>query len=377
MESREKEIAAIESQIAALESQISSQFVEIGKTLISSGYPGGRNAEMAVMLERSATLTATANQRRAAAKAVSERQEQLKTIADALKANERKIRLEQAEIDSLLKELGSTAFEAFKSKCETKDKYREVFEDILKIEEEVARKQKEIETVEAEGKTRGFFSRLKDRTNIYLIKAAIVKTEMGRGSALRSVGLKVLNSDFATSVNDENFTKVLTVALGHKKTIADLTISSESLRAQQATLQAEVLQMVGCDQNPAAKIKEWEKEAAAAEQELASMFRSVGERCFTQGLCDELDSQDLKSRVSTVLRLQEEIRIKRNQIDSIRAASELDQAVAECEQLKKRKQMAIAEIEAKQKEIETIEEQIRSNLDRQAELKKKIRQEPV
>jgi chromosome segregation ATPase len=372
MKAREKEIFAIESQIASLESQIVSEFVEIGKTLISSGYSGGRSAEITAALERSSALSATVNQRKAEMKAVSERMEHLKTIADTLKANERKVKSVQSEIDSLHKEIGTAAFEAFKAKCKNKDKYREVFEDVLRVEEEVSKKQKEIEAVETEGKTKGFFGRVKDRANIYLIKAAIVKTEMGRGSALASVGSNILSSDFPSSVNDENLDKVLAVPLGHKRTIAEVTTSSESLRAQQATLQAEVSRLVGSDQNPVSKLKEWEKEVAAAEHEIASMFRSVGEQCYFQRLFDEIGSQELNTHASTIQRLQGDIASRRNQIDSIKAAIELDHAVAECEQLKNRKQAVIAEIEAKQKEIETIEEQIDGNVKRQAELRKKI-----
>ncbi|MDQ7778544.1 MAG: hypothetical protein RDV41_02395, partial [Planctomycetota bacterium] len=333
MSQREKDIAALATRIAELENQSSNEFVEMGKVLISSGYTGGRIPEVAAALEKSSALNAKVSQRRGEIRQIVDRLDQLKMIGETLRANERKVKTSQSEIEGSHKEIGKVAFEAYKTKCQDKDRYRETFEEVLRIEEEIDKKQKEIEAVETEGKTKGFFSRVKDKANIYLIKAAIVKTEMGRSSALSAVGAKVLGADFASVVADDSLGRTLEAPLGLKKTIAELTASSESLRTQQATTQSDLVRIVGSDQNPQGKVKEWEREVSAAEQEVASMFRSLGEQCHTHGLHSEIDSNDLKTHAKTVDQLGSEIAASRGQIESLRAAIELDRSVAECDGL--------------------------------------------
>lgn len=328
MDSREKEIAFLDAELAECRGRLQQELIAIGGAVLAVAAGAVADAELAGRLEEARALKLRVEQARDLIVQVQTRSERVGAIEAIARGNDQRVKDAMREVEHRYRDIGATAAQVYKDKCPEKERFREVFQPLLVLEEELGRLAKEIERLEQERQKKGFFSKMMDRSKILLVEAKMRYREMDRAGILEEIGRRVCASKFPESVSDPAFAEMMGKIDVNRKRAIEIQEETAKLRTEQARLEEE-LRGLGVTGEAIRRVKELEHEIEEADRKLRDGQSAIGTLCCDRNLAEPIAGADLAPRLKTVRELREMVDGKGARVDRIRSAMDLDRRTGE------------------------------------------------
>src|SRR5690349_9945956 len=160
MDARRKEIETLDADYRRLEHQITAECVEIGRRAAAIAPATVRTEELAKYLNSAATLRRSIDDFRSDIERIRSLVKEIESLSQEM--HETGTRRDQLlrERQSRFMELGAGAFAVFQ-KMSNGVEYRSMFEELLKLDQEVEERHAELRTLQEQEQSKGFFDKIK------------------------------------------------------------------------------------------------------------------------------------------------------------------------------------------------------------------------
>ncbi|MBI3271803.1 MAG: hypothetical protein HYZ53_22620 [Planctomycetes bacterium] len=369
MDAREKEIHFLEAEILEAEKKGSAQLADIGRTVIALAPSAVTSDDLARNLEKARAIEARSTKAKEDVDRIRNRVDRLAQIRTALQENDKKIADAHREVEARHGEVGTAAYEAYKTRCTDKERFRDLFAEILAIDDKKQKLEEEITGLRAGGASQGFFTDIANKAKVEAKKIEQKMKDLGRKPALTACGRRVLDSEFGGAVQDGTLTDLLAAVNNHRKLAVALQEESTALRAEQKKLE-EDLRGLGAAEGHEKRVRDLETDAQAAQVELAALAAAVGQVVYEQKLHEALQSEHVASLAQAIQGLRKDIEERRQKIERLRAQIELDRVGTEMDGYRARRAELEAKIKGLQGEIEGMNAQLETLGQKQESLRK-------
>lgn len=366
MDPRLKEAAQLEKETRELEDRLRDEYVEIGRK-IGSQPPGDAPGDP---LNRLADAQKKHDALRSDAEQI------LKTLAD-LEATEQQLegiksRLDKTarEFETTARNLGSAAAQVYAG-LSLPETYRPYFEPIVKADQEIVRLEKELTTMEAEEKSKGFFGKLVSRGRSIGVRSAVGKQTEAKQDYYAKLANLLLDTSFAEHLSGDAralfdaASRQRAEIVAAQKQISDLTVAQEERHA-------ELRRRCG-DADPRERGKEIEKKLGEAQKELDLIHQSIAEALLQNRGFRPSGDAAMTGRINYVHSLRAAIQERNGRVAVLRGQLEIEELLSREKGLRKKREQLESEIKIRSDQIRTIDAEIDKALKRVDELKKNLK----
>lgn len=322
---RQKEIEQLKAEIKTCETDIAARQREVGKRLRELGVRTSRSDTLRAELEHAFRLLASLEEYRSDARKIQERVELAEQIREQIKANEERVADANKQLQARHEELGRVAFEAYQ-RCPDaeKERFKEVFADVLAIEERVRKLQEEIDEIERERAKKGFFGRTFDLRKLGPLSIQKSWTGRGRDEAMAKAGAKLVALDFHRAVPDEKLVSIMSFVEAQQSAVKAAQEETASLRAKEVQIQEELHGLGVTEGKPKARLDEIDKLCAKSQAELEAQEEEIGKTWYVEKLADEVQDESLAKLHAMLSELHAQAQAKDRQIERLKALDEID-----------------------------------------------------
>lgn len=362
MDSRAKEIAALEKAISEFQDRFKRNAVELG----------GRILQIPPEKQPTEALRKYAGTARALRKSLEEMACQIEEIG----RTKQKIQSIQKQIDTLQRRmeqisrdanqnassLGLAAYKAYRA-TPAAEAFRAVFEPILEIDMQIEELQNRVNRRIEERKKRGLLGKVVETGAILRLRTQLKRRQTRKTQRAREVGLAIAEREFGAYLNGEaRYLFDLTQKLLREKAEVekDLAIQREALSEAR-----KAMTRLGADPSPDVRIRDLETRIRDTHAELDGICFWVAEEALRSGALPA-GEHELESGLAFLRSLQAAIAEKTKRIDTLRIQAQIDAAAAKEEKLRQKIARLREEIQHREKQAEEAEKE-RSLLARQME----------
>jgi hypothetical protein len=367
MDARRKEIDHLEGETRRLEHQITAECVEIGRRISGLDHGGVRNEELRKYLNSAETLRRAIESARVDIDRVRALTRQIAARAQEIDENNRRRDQLQRERQSRFVELGAGAYSVFKT-LQDRDPWRNLFEDVVKLDLEIDRRHEELKALEADEATKGFFKSLALKPRKMSLRGDISRLDREKTIAYEQAGAKIAESDFVRWT-DGPLRQLFDSVKERQKAAETLGAENDHKVDEIEHCRAE-LKRLEADERPEERIREIEKRIEGMQKEHDIMHCWTGQLYLERDLRTEVPDGSLAAKYEIVAGLRESIRKKRQQIDRIKAEMEIEEITRKERERRSRRKQLEEEMRVKERQIGVIDIEINMGLRRLEELKR-------
>ncbi len=366
MDPRRREIETLEAEIARLEQQVNAECVALGREIASRDRSERRHPELLKYLASIETLNRSVGAYRADIARIREGVRRISELARSAADNERRAREAAAERDARFPEIGAGSW-ALYQKLADREPYRQIFEDVAKMEvegDQIARDLKELE----EGERRGWLDRIKTYGRKVSKRSALGRIEKQKQHALAHAGARIAETDFARHASGD-----LRLALdfsADKRRAVDGFLAEAKAQHEEARRLVEGLRALGVHEDAEDKVRDFEKRIADVQRELDVMYCWTGQLFLEKDLRSELADSALSAKYEVVNELRGKIVRKRATIDRRRAELEVEELAKKDKALLQKRRQLEDELRVKERQIAVVDLEIANGHRRIDELKR-------
>ncbi len=368
---RQKEIEQLRSEMKGCEQDSAARQREAGKRLRELEVRSSRSETLRNELGHAHRLLASLAEYRSDAQKIQERVELADQIRQQIKANEEKSADSAKQVAQRTEELGRVAFEAYQ-KCPDaeKERFKEVFAEVLSIDEQVKGIQGKIDDLERESAKKGFFGKTLDRAKLGSMTIQRSWAGRGRDEAFGKAGAKLAALDFHRAVPDEGLLSIMTFVETQQAAGRAAQEETAGLRAKEVQLQEELHKLGVVEGKPKARQEEIEKLCAKNQAELEALEGEIGKTWFVEKLADETQDEPLGKLFAMLTDLAAQVQAKDRQIERLKALDEIDALERKAAELRTKKAAHEEQIRQLSADIMRWEHDLEELAAKQTELRK-------
>ncbi len=368
MDSRDKEIAFLDAERVECQGKLQHELLGIGQAILAAAPPAPPDADLARRIEEARAVQTRTRQAQDLIGQVRTRAERIAAIEAIVKGNDLRVKDSMREVEHRYAEIGGMGWTVYRDKCAEKERFQEVFQPILTLEDDLRLHQKEVERLEQEGQKHGFFAKVIGRSKILLVEAKMRFRERDRTTALEEAGRRVCASKFPESVADQAFGDLMGKIVTNRKKAIDVQEETAQLRVEQARLE-EDLRGLGVMSEAGSRVKELEREIAAAEKQEQEACRAIGSLVCDRNLAGQVPGGDVGLRTRTIEEVRRMIADKAGRIDRLRSAMDLDKVSEELVGLHKQRVTLETQIKDAQGKLAAVDAEIAKSTQRSLDLR--------
>lgn len=369
MDARKKEIEQLDADYRRLEHQITAECVEIGRRAAAVASGEVRTEELAKYLNSSATLGRSIEEFRAAIERIRALVREIDGLTREVEDAGRKRDQILRERQSRFMELGAGAFGIY-PRLSDGEAYRPVFEELLKLEKEVGDRSAELQELQTQEQSKGFFDKIKLKARKVMVRGEMNRLDRAKTAAYEAAGAKVAETDFGRHA--EGALRELFDALRDRKKAADDLAAENARRLRQIETHREELRRLEAAERPEERIRDLERRMEGLHKELEVIYCWTGQLFLERDLRGEVQDDTLSAKVEIVAGLRENVRRKRQQIDRLKAEAEIEEILRKEKERRARRKQIEEEMRVKERQIGTIDIEINVGLRRLEELKRVV-----
>ncbi|GEM_PF-3928590 len=368
---RQKEIEQLKAEIKSSEGEVVARQREVGKRLRELGVRNSRSETLRTELEHAHRLLASLEEYRSDARKIQERVELAEQIRQQVKANEEKVVDANKQLAARHEELGRVAFEAF-LKCaeDEKQRFQEVFAELLAIEDKVKKIQDEIDELDRKSATKGFFGKTFDMGKRGSLTIQKSWTGRGRDEAMAKTGAKLVALEFHRAVPDEGLVSIMSFVESQQVAVKAAQEETASLRAKEVQIQEELHGLGVAEGKPKGRMEEIDKLCAKSQAELEAQEGEIGKTWYVEKLADESQDEPLGKLFAMISELHAQAQSKDRQIERLKALDEIDALERKAQELRAQKGANEEKIRQLSADIMRWEHDLEEIAGKQAELRK-------
>jgi len=295
-----------------------------------------------------------------------ESRQQVKKILQSVARNEeleREIRnrkarqLELADKNKVICEaIGRAAYTAYMSLTAPRSEYREVFGPLRRQEKELEELEAEYDENRAQAKGAKFFRIFRETGRSLYLKGALSLRRKALSKSFQEVGRRFCDSEVDEELKDRGLREALLPYEANKKKINAFHQETGKLREEQGRLWSE-LKTLGAGKSHQKRVREIETEIQCIEGQLNVAFEALGS-LFRGTRSGESMDVEASSMVKQIEGIEQASRKNRKQIERLRAAMRIDSLRDQLGDLADRISKLEADIESRQREIDTLGVQV-------------------
>ena len=291
-----------------------------------------------------------------------ESRQQVKKILQSVARNEeleREIRDRKAQLAELAERnqviceaIGRAAYTAYKSLTAPRSEYRELFEPLRRQEKELEELEAEYDEIQAHAKGGKFFRIFRETGRSLYLKGVLSLRRKAVSKSFHEAGRRFFDSELDEELKDRGLREALAPYEANEKKINALHRETEKLREDQGRMWNE-LKTLGADKSHQKRVREIETEIQRIEGQLHDAFEALGS-LFRGTRSGESMDVEAASIVKQIEGIEQANRKNRKQIERLRAAMRIDSLRDQLGNLADRISKLEADIESRQREIDTL-----------------------
>lgn len=369
MDARRKEIEHLDADFRRLEHQITAECVEIGRRAAAVAPPAVRTEELAKYLNSAATLRRSIDAFRADIERIRTLVREVEALTHEMEETGRRRDQLLRERQSRFMELGAGAFALFR-KLPDGAEYRPMFEDLVKLDKEVEERHAELNELQAQEQSKGFFDKIKLKARKVIVRGEMNRLDRAKTGAYEQAGSKIAETDFGRHA--EGALRELFDAIRDRKQVSDTLAADNERRLQQIETHGQELHRLEAKDRPEERVRDLERRIEGLLKELEVIYCWTGQLFLERDLRSELQDDTLAAKYEIVAGLRESIQKKRQQIDRLKAESEIEEILRREKERRARRRQIEEEMRVKERQIGTIDIEINVGLRRLEELKRVV-----
>ncbi|HLY72716.1 MAG TPA: hypothetical protein VKU80_01240 [Planctomycetota bacterium] len=369
MDARKKEIERLDADLRRLEHQITADCFDIGRRAAAAAPSAVNTEELAKYLNSAVTLQNSISgfhgdieRIRGLVLSLAALQ---KEVDDAVLRRDQILR----ERQSRFMELGAGAFSVFR-KLPDGAAYRPLFEELLKIDKEVEERQQELQSLQEQEQSKGFFDKIKLKAKKVMVRGEISRLDRAKTSAYEHAGARIADTDF--SRHADGTLRELFGSIRDRKAAADAILEDNARRQAEMEHQRLELQRLEAVDRAEERVRDLERRIESLGKELEVIHCWTGQLFLDRDIRHEIKDLALSERIDSVLNQREAIRQKRQAIDRLKAEGEMEELLRKEKERRARRKQLEEEMRIKERQISTIDIEINVGLRRIEELKRVI-----
>ncbi len=367
LDARKKEIEHLDADLRRLEHQITAECVEIGRRAAAVAPSAVRTEELAKYLNSASTLRRSIDTFRGDIDRIRALTREIESRSLEMDQNTQRRDQIVRERQSRFMELGAGAFSIFQ-KMHDGDAYRPMFEELLKLDQEVEQRHTELRDLQAEEQSKGFFDKIKLKARKVMVRGEISRLDKAKAGAYEHAGARIAETDFARHA--EGALRELFDSTRERKEAAEALSVVNDRRLQEIEAHRQELQRLEAAERPEERIRDLERRIDGLLKELEVIYCWTGQLYIERDLRGELKDDGLSAKYEIVAGLRESIRKKRQQIDKLKAEAEIEEITRREKERRTRRRQLEEEMRIKERQIGTIDIEINVGLRRLEELKR-------
>jgi hypothetical protein len=369
MDARRKEIDHLDADFRRLEHQITAECVEIGRRSAAIAPPTVRTEELAKYLNSAATLRRSIDAFRSDIERIRTLVREVETLTQEMEETGRRRDQLLRERQTRFMELGAGAFSTFR-KISDGAAYRPVFEELLKLDKELEERHAELNDLQSQEQSKGFFDKIKLKARKVMVRGEMNRLDRAKTGAYEQAGAKIADTDFGRHA--EGPLRELFDSLRERKQAADAFAADNERRLQQIENSGHELHRLEAKDRPEERIRDLERRIEGLMKELEVIYCWTGQLFLERDLRGELQDDALSAKYEIVAGLRESIQKKRQQIDRLKAETEIEEILRREKERRARRRQIEEEMRVKERQIGTIDIEINVGLRRLEELKRVV-----
>lgn len=367
MDPRKKEIDHLEGEVRRLEAQITAECVDIGRRLAAVDRGLLRHEELRKYLVSIDTLRRSVEGFRTDIDRIRQLSRSIDTLARELEENGRRRDQILRERQGRLTELGAGSFEVYRALTDPQP-WRSLFEDVLKIDDEAARRQEELKTLESQDREAGFFDKIRIKTRKVLLRGDLTRLDREKTTAFGRAGARLADSDFGALTQGP--LRQLYDTLLERRAAADALSLENDRKVEEIEAARAELKRLEADGDPETRVREVQRRVDGLLKELDVMHCWAGQIYIERDLREEAADAALAAKFEIVAGLRESIARKRQQVDRLRAEIESEEIQRAERDRRARRKLLDEERRIKERQIATLDIEINAGLRRLEELRR-------
>ncbi len=369
MDARRKEIEHLDADFRRLEHQITAECVEIGRRSAAIAPATVRTEELAKYLNSAATLRRSIDAFRADIDRIRTLVREVETLTQEMEETGRRRDQLLRERQSRFMELGAGAFATFR-KIADGAAYRPMFEELLKLDKELEERHAELNELQAQEQSKGFFDKIKLKAKKVMIRGEMNRLDRAKTGAYEQAGAKIAETDFGRHA--EGPLRELFDSLRERKQASDALAADNERRLSQIETHGQELHRLEAKDRPEERVRDLERRIEGLMKELEVIYCWTGQLFLERDLRTELQDDSLAAKYEIVAGLRETIQKKRQQIDRLKAEAEIEEILRREKERRARRRQIEEEMRVKERQIGTIDIEINVGLRRLEELKRVV-----
>ena len=370
MDARKKEIERLDAELRRLEHQITADCVDIGRRAAAAAPSAVNTEELAKYLNSAVTLQNSIT-------GFHDDIDRIRSLVQSLAALQKECDEAVRRRDQILRErqsrfmeLGAGAFALFR-KLPDGAAYRPLFEELSRLDQEVDERNKELQKLQDQEQSRGFFDKIKLKARKVMVRGEISRLDRAKGAAYEHAGAKIADSDFARHA--DGALRDLFGSIRDRKAAADGILDENAGRQAEMESQRLELQRLEAVDRSEERIRDLERRIESLGKELEVIHCWTGQLFLERDdLRHEIRDETLSTKIDSVLGQREVIRQKRQAIDRLKAEGEMEEIQRKEKERRARRKQLEEEMRVKERQIGTIDIEINVGLRRIEELKRVI-----
>jgi len=369
MDARKKEIERLDADLRRLEHQITADCVDIGRRAAAAAPTAVNTEELAKYLNSAVTLQNSISGFHGDI-------DRIRSLVQSLAALQKECDDAVGRRDQILRErqtrfleLGAGAFALFR-KVPDGAAYRPLFEELVKIDQEVDERHQELQRLQEEEQSKGFFDKIKLKAKKVMVRGEISRLDRAKAVAYENAGAKIADTDFSRHADGP--LRELFGSIRDRKAAADAIILENARRQAEMESQRLELQRLEAVDRAEERVRDLERRIESLGKELEVIHCWTGQLFLDRDIRHEIQDEVLSSKIDSVLAQREAIRQKRQAIDRLKAEGEMEELLRKEKERRARRKQLEEEMRVKERQIGTIDIEINVGLRRIDELKRVI-----
>ena len=367
MDSRKRAIEQLSGEITRLEQQITSECVEIGKRILASHPDSVGRVELQKYLRNAQTLMRASDDERNAIARLQELYRRRDELDSRIQDNERRLREITRDRESRLADLGAGAYALYRT-LDDRNRYAPMFDEILKLDAEIEKLSSDLGSIEEQEKEKGFFEKLKLKTQKVILRGNISRVEKKKLKAYADSGGRVADSDFAGHATGE-LRGMFDFVTEKRRGIEVLHAENDRQRDELTEIRAE-LKRQGAEESLAPREKESQKRIEDMQKELEVIHCWIGQLYVEKDLRRDIPDEGVAAKFDIIGGMRESIRKRREQIHKLHAELELEELQGKNVALSARRKQLEEEMRIKERQIGVVDFETRAAERRMEELRR-------
>jgi len=349
--------------------RLDAQYRALGAELSSRPKKSFKGTEIEAKLNDLAEINKDIKEKQDNVAYINKGADRLQEIGNILKDMDKQHGQAENNRSALFEDVGKEAYGVYKRQKVVSNTYRELFSDIVRLENELSALDGEINSGYGEGEKIPFYQKIMGTGKKALKQGSRRLKESALKKQYKLAGERICNEGLAGEFDSENLQQLLEKNKKEMDTIDSVKQRSTELTSERDTI-VEELQGLDANKQSQKRIREIEEEKNELDKNRNEIFGEIGRIFYDSPVSDIKNQKEINGFIQEINRIQNENEELRENLNKLEAAVEIDAVNKQLSRLNEQVQSLEEKIETRKQELEHLKIEIKERKEKRQELEK-------